>query len=153
MTKLKKVKTELRKRKLLSEYNKKFKHKDMRFLFSYVALTFDDSIKVSALVKEEVKLLKADKEKDMFVASYLVLKELTDKKIDWKSFGKFIWFIFQTSTYWKDQRKKIENEFKKDNLVITNQTKRIYYNKWLESLPADIEDQNNKVIQIMKRVF
>ncbi len=153
MTNLKQVKSELKAQKLMKQYNKKFKNKDMKFLFTFVALAYNDSIKLNFLVKEEKDLMNKKNDQSMFVSSYKKLNKYTNDEILWDEFGIFIWYIFQTSTYWKDKRKKKENIFKDGNFVKVNQEKRNHYNAWLQSIPADFEDQNEKLIKVLRKVF
>ena len=152
MNNLKQIKKSIKEQGLLKSYNKKFKHKDMKFLLSYVALTFNEEIKIDLLVKEEVKLLNVEKGPKMFINAYSSLSKMTDKNIDWNSFGKFIWYIYQSSTYWKEDKKK-NNIYSKESFVAMNDQKRKHYNKWMRSIPETTEGYNLKIMEVMKRVF
>ena len=153
MKKLKQVKKQLKKDKVIKEYNKIFIHKDMKLIFSYVSLTFNNTSDIAFLVKAETDLTKVKQGPKMFVKAFSSLSKTTDKNIDWKSFGEFMWFIFQTSTYWKDSKKGIKNTFNKKNFIDKNEQKRILFNNWMRSIPTSTPDYNQKLMDVMKRVF
>ena len=153
LKKLKLIKKELRKAKVLNEHNERFAHKDMRLIFSYVSITFKEDADIASLVKTEIELTKVKIGPKMFVKAFSSLSKTTDKNIDWKSFGEFMWFIFQTSTYWKDSKKGIKNIFNKKNFVDKNKQKRDLYNNWMRSIPTSTPDYNQKLMNVMKRVF
>ena len=153
LKKLKLVKKEFKKTKLLKEYKNKFTHKDMRFIFSYVSLTFNKESNIDELVNVEVQLAKVKQGPKMFVKAFSSLSKTTDKNIDWKSFGEFMWYIFQTSTYWKDSKKDIKNLYTKKNFIEMNEKKRILYNNWMRSIPTSTSDYNQLLMDVMKRVF
>ena len=153
MKKLKLVKKELKKAKVLKEHNKRFAHKDMRLIFSYVSLVFNDDADIELMVKTEIELTNVKIGPKMFVKAFSSLSKTTNKNIDWKSFGEFMWFIFQTSTYWKDSKKGIKNLFNKKNFIDKNEQKRVLYNNWMRSIPTSTPDYNQKLMDVMKRVF
>ncbi|WKX02208.1 hypothetical protein [Candidatus Mycoplasma mahonii] len=151
MTKLKEIKKLLKQSHKYRAYKKKFQHKDMKLLFSNVALTFNAKIETDILIQEELKLADEVNGPKMFLHSFKKLSKYTNKKIDWESFGHFVWYIYQTSTYWKN--KSGSNIFTKENYVEQNEIKRHYFYNWLESIPPQTASYNLKIKEVMKRVF
>ena len=152
MKKLKKV-SNMFSPKDLKEYKNKFKNKQIRFVFSKIALIFKEDIDVKTLFKGEEIIFLADKDKNMFVQSFLLLKDKIDKKIDWESFGKLMWYSYQTSSYWKDKKHGNNNIFSKENYVEKNEEKRDLYYLWINSLPKEIKNYNLKIQRSLKVIF
>lgn len=152
MKKLKMVKNLFEKNDL-NKYKNKFKNKQIRFVFSKIALIFNPDIDVKTLFKGEQIIFLGDKNENMFIKAFQILKTKTNNNIDWNAFGKLMWYSFQTSSYWKDSKKGIENIFTKNNYVQKNEEKRDWYYKWLKSLPKDLENYNLKILKTLKVVF
>ncbi len=153
MNKLRSVKKGLKRNHVWKQYKKMYKHKQMRFLFSNVALILKPEIDLNELIEVEKNLAIVEKDPEMFVKEFLKLKTLTKTKFDWSSFGEFVYYVFQTSTYWRDSKKGITNAFTKENYIEMNETKRKTYNKWLHSIPTTTDNYNDLLTSIMRRVF
>lgn len=149
---LKQIKSNLKEQKKLKEYDRVFKHKQMKFLVTKIALVFSDDINIDKFTKLEIKLSESKKGPDMFSESIKTLEEETKYKADWKSFANFLWFIYQTSTYYRDLKKGMENVYV-DNIIKINEKRRNIYNTWMESLAKDDSQFNHKITQVSKLVF
>lgn len=153
MNKSKQIKAQIKNLKLWRKYKKKFQHPQMRLLFSRIALTLDPEINLKFLLDKEMFLIEVEKSPEMFVEIYESLSSIASFKCDWTVFGKFIWYIYQTSTYWKDARKKRVNVFTKENYLEQNQIKRELYQEWLDSIDKSNRSFNNYIIEISRMVF
>lgn len=154
MTKLKEIKIILKSSKNWRKYKHKFHHKQMQFLFSKIVLIFQPDIDINKLAKQEILMLNTDKKDGdaMFLKIFENMQEFTGVKANWEEFAKFIWYVYQTSTYWKDSRKNIPNVFNKKNYIEKNRIKREHYYHWLYSMDIK-ENFNNNVIKVLKEVF
>lgn len=137
------------------KYLKKFRHHQMRLLASKIALIYNINIKVIDLLKIEKLMLDASKNKhpEMFVPIFIYLGILTKTKANWNAFGRFIFYIFQTSTFYHDSRFRKTNIFNKKNIIERNFEKREYFYSWLHSLDIAEKDFNKRIIQVQKLVF
>lgn len=155
MKKLKEIKKHLIIQNKWLSYKEKYKHPQMKLIFSKVALIFNPDLSIKELVSFELEMLEANKEKkdEMFVPIFKKLRNLTNVKADWKAFGKFMWFVFQTSTYWKDEKKGINNIYTKRNYITVNQTKRDLFNEWLHSIDHNTNNYNDLIIETLKKVY
>lgn len=153
--KLKDIKKELIVQNKWASYKEKYKHPQMKFIFSKVALIFNPDLSVDELIPFEIEMLNANKDKkeEMFVNIFKKMRNITQVKADWKIFGKFIWFVFQTSTYWKDTKKNISNIYTKRNYITVNQTKRDLFNDWLHSIDHNTENYNDLIVETLKKVY
>lgn len=153
MNKSKQIKTQIKNLKQWRKYKKVFHHPQMRLLFSRIALMLDPEINLKFLLDKELLLIQIEKSPEMFVEIYQSLESVASLKCDWTTFGKFIWYIYQTSTYWKDTKKKRGNIFTRDNYLEQNQIKRELYQQWLDSIDKSNCDFNNYIIEISRMVF
>lgn len=155
MMKLKEIKKQLIAQDKWLSYKDKYKHPQMKFVFSKVALIFNADLTVEELMPFELEMLKASKEKkeEMFIPIFKKLRNITNVKADWKAFGQFMWYAFQTSTYWKDSKKGIANIYTKRNLITVNQVKRDLFNDWLHSIDHKTENYNELIIETLKKVY
>lgn len=156
MKSLKAIKRLLKQNKQWSEYKKKYAHKQMRLVSSKIALIYNQDLSLEELYKLEVMALEAKKvnEEKMFEDLYFELDKMVNRPyIDWESFGRYMWYTYQTSTYWKDVKKKRPNVFNSRNYIEQNAIKREYYSKWLQSIDLSIEGANDRIIKVQKEVF
>lgn len=156
MSKLKAIKKLLKQNKQWSEYKKKYAHKQMRLVSSRVSLIYKEDLTVEKLYALEVKMLEAKKadEEEMFLEVFKNFNDFLEvPKVDWKAFAKYLWYVYQTSTYWKDSKKKRPNTFNTKNYIEKNQIKRAYYSKWVESIDLSIPGANERLTRVMKEVF
>lgn len=152
MKKLKQLKKKLKKNNLLFEYKNKFKHKQMRFAISKIAMIYYPTISLDDLFILESNILNQDIGPEMFISSFKMFKKISGLSSDWESFGKFMWYQFQVSTYYKDVKKGNNNIFI-ENEVKKNQEKRILFLKWLHSVDKTEENFNQKIIKLQKKIF
>lgn len=155
MTKLKEIKKELIAQNKWQSYKAKYKHPQMKFIFSKIALIFNPDLSSKALVSFEIEMIETNKDKkeEMFVNVFKKMKTLTNVKANWNAFGKFMWFVFQTSTYWQDTKKNINNVYTKRNYITVNQTKRDLFNEWLHSIDPHTQNYNDLIVETLKKVY
>lgn len=153
MNKLSQIKKQIKKEKLWKAYKARFEHKQMKLLFSKIALLLDGEINLKFLHDQELKLVDAEISNEMFIDIFKSFEDKIDFKSNWELFGKFIWFVFQTSTYWKDSKAGKHNIFTPENHFELNQIKRDLYQQWIKSIDKKNKDFNTKVIAISKLVF
>lgn len=153
MNKLSQIKKQIKKEKNWKAYKVRFEHKQMKFLFSKIALLLDDEINLKFLHDQELKLVNVEISNEMFIEVFKSLEDKIDFKCNWELFGKFIWFVYQTSTYWKDSKKNNHNIFTPENHLELNQTKRDLYQQWIKSIDKKNRYFNTSVIAISKLVF
>ena len=151
MKKWKQVSKVFKKEKLIKEYKSRFKYNQLRFAFSKIAFAYSEKVDYKELVKIEKEILKMNKTEVSFSNIYKKMHLLLDNDWKWEEFGKFMFFIYQTSLYWKDKRKK--NIFNKENFIEKNEMKRKHFNNWLSSIPIDLDNFNKKLILVMECVF
>lgn len=138
-----------------SNYKELYKHRQMKFVASKIALIFDRSLSINELVELELKMMdvKINKGENMFKNVFGNFEKLVVVKGDWASFSKMMFYIYQTSTYWRDKKNNVENVFTGDNYVEINAIKRNYYYQWLNSLDLKLRDYNILIIEVMRRIF
>lgn len=153
MQKLKTIKKQLKNDNLWKSYKQKFKHKQMHLLFSKITLIFVPDANENWLIQQEKNLLNQEKNSLMFVETFNKINTLKLADYDWKSFGHFIWYVYQTSTFYHDQKHGKKNLFNEKNYVEKNAEKRHYYYAWLESISPTIFNYNNLIKQVLNKVF
>ena len=85
----------------------------MKLTITKIALIVNPEIDIEILEKMEIILLKSKKNSEMYFESFKIFKKNINYVADWDSFAKFMWYAFQTSTYYKDIKKNINNVYKK----------------------------------------
>ena len=153
MKQLKQVKNKFTEQDVYNEYAFKYKHKQMKFITSKIVLIYNPKVSVDELIKLETLMLKADKGKDMFDEPFKMVEKLTNTVADWKSFSKFMWYVYQTSTFFKDEKKGIKNIFNNENTIKLNEIRRGFFHKWLHSFPENQKNYNENVMQVSNLVF
>ena len=153
MQKLNQVKSHLKSNGVYKEYKNAFKHKQLRFALTKIALTFNESIHAIDLSKLEMELLKQNKDKDMFIKPMETLNKLVNYKANWKELGKFMWYAYQTSTYFTDRKINVPNIYNGNDNIKVNATKRKHYLKWMHSVDSRDDEFNNKIIKVLKQVY
>ena len=153
MKKLKQIKNKLKDDNLWIEYKNKFKHKSMRLIVSYIILKYKPTASIEELVNIEKKLIKVKKGKGMFCDSFIEVKEITSLDFNWESFGNFMWYVYQTSTYYKDAKKNKKNIYTLENFIEINKIKTKLFFQWLSSIPIDQKEYNLNIRAIMSKVF
>ncbi len=135
------------------EYKNKFKHKSMRFIISYIILLYAPSIPINDLVTIERQLISKNKNIKMFDDAFIEVKKITKKDFNWESLSKFMWYAYQTSTYYKDIKKGISNIYTLDNFIEINAIKIKLFSEWLTSIPVTEEKYNFNIRSFMSKVF
>ncbi len=153
MRKLKQIKKQIKSEGEWKKYKNVFRHKQMRLIFSEVALLLNPEINLKFLMDCEISLLSFEKGPKMFVETFKTLNDRVTFKCDWEMFAHFLWFVYQTSTYWKDTKKKKTNIFTKDNYLEVNQQKRDCYQKWIDSIDKENKMFNTYIIEMSRMVF
>lgn len=154
--KVKKIKKILKKEKLLNQYNSQFKNKQMKFLLSKIALLFNEELEISTLTKLEIELLKRERNFQFFEKFILEIKRkakynYTNAK--WKSFSIYLFYIYQISTFFYDQKNNLKNIYTFENFTTLNDEKREYFGDFTESLMSLNIDFNLWIKQILKWVL
>ena len=153
MKELKQLKNKLKQDNLWSIYKKKFNDKSMRLILSYIILIYKPSTSIDEMIEIEKELITKKNDESMFNSVFIKVKEITNKNFDWESFGKFMWYVYQTSTYYKDIKKNVENIYTTENFIQINKIKTNLFFKWLQSIPVNEEKYNFNIRLIMSRVF
>ena len=135
------------------EYKNKFKHKSMRFIISYIILLYRPSMPIDDLVTIEKQLISKNKNIKMFDDAFIEVKKITKKDFNWESLSKFMWYAYQTSTYYKDIKKGITNIYTLDNFIEINAIKIKLFSEWLTSVPVTEEKYNFNIRSFMSKVF
>ncbi|QJR43958.1 hypothetical protein [Mycoplasma miroungirhinis] len=159
---IQKINNTIRKLKLLSytnpkslKYISRFKHKQMQFLVSKIFLLFESSLSINELIKIEYELLEKNFLKDMYVDIFMKNRFTFKKEFincKWESFAKFLFYIFQTSTYFFDKKHKVPNVFIIGGEITINEEKRRLFNEFAESLEKVSINFNFYIKQILKWV-
>jgi len=153
MKELKQLKNKLKQDNLWSIYKKKFNDKSMRLILSYIILIYKPSTSIDEMIEIEKELITKKNDESMFNSVFIKVKEITNKNFDWESFGKFMWYVYQTSTYYKDIKKNVKNIYTTENFIQINKIKTNLFFKWLQSIPVNEEKYNFNIRLIMSRVF
>lgn len=156
MTRLKAIKQLLKQNNQWREYRKKYAHRQMRLIFSKIALIYNPELSVQQLYQKEVEMLKAQKNdgEKMFKEVFKDFGDLSRRpKVNWGEFAIYMWYVFQTSTYWKDKSRRRPNTFNTRNYIEINQIKRQHYDKWIKSIDLSIPGANDRIIKVQKAVF
>lgn len=153
MKQSKQIKKLLKTKGKWEEYKNVFTHKQMRLATSKIALVFNEKISINKLTKIELDLMSSEKNSKMFDNAFKELSLLVNYKADWKSLGKFMWYQYQTSTYYKDIKVGVKNIYNPNNIIEINEKRRGFYLKWLHSIGMNDSLFNEKIIQVSKIVF
>lgn len=153
MKQLKQVKNKLQQTNNWNAYKEAFTHKQMKLVTTKIALIFKDKINVNTFYKLEKELITKPKNKDMFKEAFATLEKEVQYKANWKELGKFMWYAYQTSTFYKDQKKNVKNVYTFENSVELNTQKREHFLKWLHSVDKNDIDFNNKIIAVQNLVL
>lgn len=153
MKEIKQVKKMLKQRNEWQNYKDTFKHKQIRFALSKISLTFNHLLKPSELLKIELLALKAEKNSEMFKEAFKEISKVVDYKANWDALGKFMWYAFQTSTYFNDKKKGVENIYDSELHVEINAKKRAHYMTWMHSVDTTDDYFNDKIIKVLNQLY
>ncbi|MGX9358419.1 hypothetical protein ACWXVL_01350 [Mycoplasma sp. 128] len=143
------------KNQVILKYRQRFRNKQMRFLISKILILFDTNYSINKLAEVEIELMNSNFQKNMFLTILLNHVNSIDEKFqscDWKSFGKFLYYIFKTSTYYYDVKHQVPNIFEIHGITSSNARKRDLFNDFCMSLEKVIPDFNYYVRLILKWV-
>ena len=152
MTALKNLNKEFKKNNKLEEYKEKFAHKQMFFACSKVALIFKEDVSIDYLYEMEVNLIDTKKDINMFKVAMKELSKITNKNINWDIFAEYLWYLYQTSTYYKDIKKDIINIFNEETFIKLNSLKRDAYQVWIDSLDKADPEYNVRIRKVIKEL-
>ncbi|WP_156768858.1 hypothetical protein [[Mycoplasma] mobile] len=99
----------------------------MRFLLSKIALIFNEKANVEYLINLEINLIKKEKQFhlfDEFVEYIGKNAEWNFKDANWIYLSKFLFYIYQISSFYYDEKYKIKNIYTKENFTELNSKKR-----------------------------
>lgn len=155
MSKIKRVKKDIKKNKNYKLYKSIFKNKQIRFYLTKLSIIFNSSLSIGELSKLENSLLNKQTQV-VFVDSLLNLSKTFDSKfcnLNWDSLGVVFWYSFQTSLYYNKKR-KAECIFTEENYIELNSIKREKFSEWLESF-YDLKylDFNSYVIKVLEVIL
>lgn len=153
MKQLNLIKRKLKKDKVWNDYKTKFKHKQMRFVVSKIASVFVKNININKFHKIEKSLIETPNGEDMFDEAFRQLSREIKYKADWESLGKFMWYAYQTSTFYTDQKAGIKNIYTLENSIELNDIKREHFLKWLHSVDNTDDKFNNKIMEVQRLVL
>lgn len=153
MKKLSQIKSKLKKSNDWKIYKDAFGHKQMKLVTSKIALVFNEDINVETFYQLEKSLITAPINVDMFKEAFKILAKEVKYKADWEELGIFMWYAYQTSTFYKDQKNHVENIYTLENSVELNGERRAHFLKWLHSVDKTDIEFNNKIIAVQKLVL
>ncbi|MGL4342957.1 MAG: hypothetical protein ACRCRZ_00075 [Metamycoplasmataceae bacterium] len=143
------LKIQLKFDNLYRKYKKTFKNPKYRFIIIQYANIFN--VPYSLKLYELEKYLIDNNSIDDFV---IVFKEFSIlisekyKKLNWESFGKFIYYVFNYSIFYYDKKNSI---YKKNTILNLNDLKKKYYYEWLNSFYETKDINFNEIIvQVLK---
>ncbi|NQZ28991.1 MAG: hypothetical protein HRT98_01255 [Mycoplasmatales bacterium] len=139
----------------LKKYNNLFAHKQTRFLLTKIVNILNPEVdpKKMAIIEMDLNINK----EDMFISGAKKIVKLTKvkeyEKADWESFGKFLYFVFQTGVFYHNQKNNVENIFINGNYVALNIEKKMLFNNFIESIKTLTPKHNHFIKEILKVVL
>ena len=138
-------------------YKKFHTHSTTRFLLLKIFQFFQKDFEkyysnVTNILCLENKLTKKDT-LNHFMEVFQEFKLFLPKEYNnvlWGEFGKYFYYVWQTSRYHYDKKRKKENIFLEHSFIFVNPHKRYSYGKWLSSLEANIPNFNLIILFIKK---
>ncbi|CAM9143647.1 hypothetical protein [Mycoplasma todarodis] len=139
----------------LKAYNNLFAHKQTRFLLTKIVNILNPSVDPKEMALIEMQLTKNNE--NMFVAGAKQIPIITNaseyKEADWESFGKYLYFVFQTGVFYHNKKNGIENIYINGDYVALNIEKKMLFNKFAESIKVMTLEHNTLIKQILKVVL
>ncbi len=139
----------------LKEYKEIFSYKQTRFMLTKIINILNpnaDPIKTSEL---EISIIKNND--NMFVPAAKKITSIAHtkkyEKADWESFGKYLYFVFQTGVFYKNKKTQTPNIYDGGNYIELNIEKKILFNKFVDSLKIISPDHNTLIKKILKVVL
>ncbi len=144
----------LKKERKLKDYNNLFANKQTRFLLTKIINILNPEVNPHITAKIEMGLTKNDE--NMFVESCKSIIEITNVEkyasADWETFGKYLYFVFQTGVFYNNKKDGVENIFINGDYIELNIEKKMLFNKFVESIKT-IPGHNQLIKQILKVVL
>lgn len=134
----------------MKEYDKRFSHKQMKFVCSKIALVFNEKILIEDLYAIEKSVLEAKLDSDLFKDAFNKIDKLVNNGADWASLGKYMWFVYHTSIFYKSKNKVLQNIYTKENSVELNEIRRDLYAKWMHSLDKEDIKFNENIMAVAR---
>lgn len=155
-----KVKQTLKEQRLYKDYKKTFQHRQMRFLITKITYLFEIEIDPIKMAEFEKTLINQNN-KEMFCWAlkeiFALSKNLKLQKINTNNLAYFLYYIYQTSRYYSDIRKKCTNVFIDSNskmkLIKHNALKREYYHSFYLEIEKIFVNYNYYIINLLKLVL
>ena len=139
----------------LKAYNNLFAHKQTRFLLTKIVNILNPSVDPKEMASIEMQLTKNDK--SMFISGAKQIAGITNaieyKNADWESFGKYLYFVFQTGGFYHNKKNNIENIYINGDYIALNIEKKMLFNKFVESIKVLTLDHNSFIKQILRVVL
>ncbi len=150
-----KTKKILKNENRLKEYNKLFAIKETRFLLTQIIGILNPEADAQETAKLEKNLVKNDPM--MFIEGSKKITQIahnkTYKDADWESFGKYLYFVFQTGVFYKNKKNGVKNIFINANYNKLNIEKKMLFNDFVESVKPLSTNHNDFIIKILKVVL
>ncbi len=139
----------------LKEYNNLFANKQTRFLLTKIINILNPNSDPRLTASIEMDLIK--NKKDMYIEGTSKIIEITGaeeyKDANWKVFGEYLYFVFQTGVFYHNKKNEIENIYIDGDYVELNIEKKMLFNEFVESLKTTSIDHNNLIKEILKVVL
>ncbi|TCG10432.1 hypothetical protein [Mycoplasma todarodis] len=145
----------LKKQGKLKDYNNLFANKQTRFLLTKIINILNPNANPDETAKLEMGLIK--NEADMYIEGAKKIIEITGaneyEAADWESFGRYLYFVFQTGVFYHNKKNNVENIFINGDYVELNIEKKMLFNKFVDSLKVTSIDHNHLIKEILKVVL
>ena len=152
---IREVKKTLKKNHKYQEYKKIFIHPQMRFLLTKINFIFNDNANFKETIDLELFLLNNFNNPQNWIDAIINLSQKWNpkwNKINWKSFGLFLYYIYHYSLYYC-KKTVVSKIYTQDNFIELNHQKIYYYNQWIKSMyKSYILDFNQYVIAVLRLV-
>ena len=150
------IKKYLKNKKLYKTYKQFFTHPATRFSLVWIISFFNKDLSfqtIEEISKLEFNLTKC-KEKKEFGNIFSKINLFIPKKyylINWKEFGIYFYYVWQTSRFYYDKKHKNKNIYIIDDYIKLNSIKRKHYYNWIISLKKYDLNFNKLVLYLRKK--
>lgn len=139
------------------QYKHCLKHPVVRFTFSYIVSFFEQKRftdkQIQSILNFEYELIHNSSKSNFKKIFSNIPKFIPVKysKVHWEEFGIYFYYMWQTSRFYYDKKKKIPNIYIDNDYIAINRLKRTAYYKWLDSLKKQDLHFNTIVLYIKKK--
>ncbi len=134
----------LKQNNIWKEYKDKFPDYQMRYIASIIAEHKNPDVTDKELLELEKSVLKKEDDK---MYDQVCRKLLNQKGVDWRSLSYFLFYTYQTSTFYRDRSINKENIFILNDPYELNIHKKVYWNNFVLTM-----DDNVLIRKILKRI-